>query len=868
MADYAAKIAFEALTYDDVLLLPGYSEVLPRDTDPSAQLTRNIRLKLPFVSAAMDTVTEAEMAIAMAQEGGIGIIHKNMNIRAQAELVRRVKRSESGMILDPFTLDETATLADAKKMMRTNNIGGIPIVDEQRRLKGILTNRDLRFEKDMTRPVSAVMTPAPLVTAQAGTELSAAEDILQDSKVEKLPVVDTEGRLVGLITYKDIRKRRRAPNACKDEFGRLRVGAAVGVTPDLLDRVAALVEAGVDVVSVDTAHGHSKGVLDAVRNLKQHYPNLEIIAGNVATAEGARALADAGADAVKVGVGPGCFAAGTRVLMANGTYQNIELIQAGDRVINMLGQPVTVLKAWCTGVRQVMAVRHVHSLEETIVTPDHQFWVGDLSTVNAEAVASKSYTRVLEKPTRLGESKLRWKEVGEAGHDTFLLPRHIDFEWPPHFTQELASYAPEPAKLDRYQPLITDSYETGYVFGTFLGDGHAFLNTNGRSEIGHVAWYFARHETSIVQKLQRCLSQVVGFSGSEVVSTKGNLINVHLYSLPWARLLAEFGKREEKHLPTGYLCGNPDYLRGLRDGLLDSDGYTAGDGRLCFHNTAKPLVELFALLTFLLEGSFPNLEGEAGSMGGLQGTRDENCRISYRARLNRTHAKRQTADYNVVKVLSQRQLHATVPVYDIEVDCPTHSFIADNAIVHNSICTTRIIAGIGVPQLSAVLEAARGLEGTGVPLIADGGIKFSGDIVKALAAGASTIMIGSLLAGTEEAPGEVTLFEGRKFKSYRGMGSVEAMEDGSKDRYFQDAEDDVKKLVPEGIVGRVAYRGLAAEVLFQLAGGLRAGMGYCGAPTVDVLQQARFVRITGAGLRESHPHDVQITQEAPNYSTK
>ncbi|WBO83409.1 IMP dehydrogenase [Hymenobacter yonginensis] len=490
MADYAAKIAFEALTYDDVLLLPGYSEVLPRDADPSAQLTRNIRLKLPFVSAAMDTVTEADMAIAMAQEGGIGIIHKNMSIRAQAELVRRVKRSESGMILDPFTLEETATLADAKKLMRTNNIGGIPIVDGQNRLKGILTNRDLRFEKDMSRPVTAVMTAAPLVTANAGTELADAEDILQDSKVEKLPVVDPEGRLVGLITYKDIRKRRRTPNACKDELGRLRVGAAVGVTPDLLDRVAALVEAGVDVVSVDTAHGHSKGVLDAVRNLKQQYPNLEVIAGNVATAEGARALADAGADAVKVGVGPG------------------------------------------------------------------------------------------------------------------------------------------------------------------------------------------------------------------------------------------------------------------------------------------------------------------------------------------------------------------------------------------SICTTRIIAGIGVPQLSAVMEAARGLEGTGVPLIADGGIKFSGDVVKALAAGASSIMVGSLLAGTEEAPGEVTLFEGRKYKSYRGMGSVEAMEEGSKDRYFQDAEDDVKKLVPEGIVGRVPYKGLAAEVLFQLAGGLRAGMGYCGAATVEALQTARFVRITGAGLRESHPHDVQITREAPNYSSK
>ncbi|TGE19813.1 IMP dehydrogenase [Hymenobacter elongatus] len=490
MANVLPKIVFEALTYDDVLLLPAYSEVLPRDADTSSQLTRNIRIKLPFVSAAMDTVTEAEMAIAVAQEGGIGIIHKNMSIRAQAELVRRVKRSESGMILDPFTLEEHASLGDAKRLMRDNKIGGIPIVDAQRRLKGILTNRDLRFEKDMNRPVSEVMTKDKLVTANAGTELARAEEILQDSKVEKLPVVDTEGRLVGLITYRDIRKRRRSPNACKDEFGRLRVGAAVGVTPDLLERVAALVEAGVDVVSVDTAHGHSKGVLDAVRSIKATFPQLDVIAGNVATAEGARALADAGADAVKVGVGPG------------------------------------------------------------------------------------------------------------------------------------------------------------------------------------------------------------------------------------------------------------------------------------------------------------------------------------------------------------------------------------------SICTTRIIAGIGVPQLTAVMEAARGLEGTGVPLIADGGVKFSGDAVKALAGGASSIMVGSLLAGTEEAPGEVTLHEGRKYKSYRGMGSVEAMEDGSKDRYFQDAEDDVKKLVPEGIVGRVPFKGGAGEVLYQLAGGLRAGMGYCGAATIEELQQARMVRITNAGLRESHPHDVQITREAPNYSSR
>ncbi|MGI4743541.1 MAG: IMP dehydrogenase [Janthinobacterium lividum] len=492
MADHATpKIAFEALTYDDVLLLPAYSEVLPRDCDPGTQLTPRIRLHLPLISAAMDTVTEADMAIALAQEGGLGIIHKNMSVKAQADQVRRVKRSESALIQDPFTLPPTATLAEARQLMRKHNIGGIPVVEGDRRLVGILTSRDLRFEKDFSAPVTTVMVPlSRLVAAPAGIDQHAAEDMLQDKKVDKLPLVDAEGRLTGLMTYKDIRKRRRAPHASKDQLGRLRVGAAVGVTADLLQRVAALHEAGVDLISVDTAHGHSKGVLDAVRLIKKEYPTLDVMAGNVATAAGARALADAGADVVKVGVGPG------------------------------------------------------------------------------------------------------------------------------------------------------------------------------------------------------------------------------------------------------------------------------------------------------------------------------------------------------------------------------------------SICTTRIIAGIGVPQLSAVMEAARGLEGTGITLVADGGIKFSGDIVKALAGGAAAVMVGSLLAGTEEAPGELIIYEGRKYKSYRGMGSVEAMEDGSKDRYFQDAEDDVKKLVPEGIVGRVPFKGGVDEVLYQLAGGLRAGMGYVGAANLTALQAAQFVRITGAGLRESHPHDVQITREAPNYSSR
>ncbi|MDW3196165.1 MAG: IMP dehydrogenase [Cytophagales bacterium] len=485
-----SKFQQEALTYDDVLLIPGYSEVLPRDTETDTYITRNIKLNIPLVSAAMDTVTEASLAISMALEGGIGIIHKNMTIADQAAQVRKVKRSQSGMILDPITLPVNSTVRDAEMIMSENKIGGIPVVDSNRKLIGIVTNRDLRFEKQLGRAVSEIMTKDNIVTGTNEIGLAEAEEILQEHKIEKLPIVDATGTLTGLITYKDILKNKDRPNACKDEYGRLRVGAAVGVTPDISDRIAALIKAGVDLVSIDTAHGHSKGVIETAKRIKQEFPDIDLIVGNVATGAAAKALVDAGADAIKVGVGPG------------------------------------------------------------------------------------------------------------------------------------------------------------------------------------------------------------------------------------------------------------------------------------------------------------------------------------------------------------------------------------------SICTTRIIAGVGVPQLTAVYESARAIAGSGVPVIADGGIRFSGDVVKAIAGGANTVMIGSLLAGTEEAPGEVILYEGRKFKSYRGMGSVEAMEEGSKDRYFQDAEDDIKKLVPEGIVGRVPYKGLVGEVLYQLVGGLKAGMGYCGAGSIADLQKASFSKITNAGSVESHPHDIHITREAPNYSRK
>lgn len=485
-----SKILGEGLTYDDVLLVPAYSEVLPRQVDIRSKFTRNIYLNSPIVSAAMDTVTGSQLAIAIAQQGGIGVIHKNMSIEAQAREVRRVKRSESGMIQDPVTMIETAKVGDALQIMSENKIGGIPVVDAENTLVGIVTNRDLRFQKEMTKPVSEVMTKDKLITANRGITLQEAEIILQEYKIEKLPVIDANNKLVGLITYRDIIKLRKHPNSCKDQYGRLRVAAAVGVTEDAVERTEALVASGVDAVVIDTAHGHTKGVVGVLEKIKAKFDGIDVVVGNVATSEGATYLADAGADAIKVGIGPG------------------------------------------------------------------------------------------------------------------------------------------------------------------------------------------------------------------------------------------------------------------------------------------------------------------------------------------------------------------------------------------SICTTRVVAGVGVPQLTAVLDAASALQDRDIPVIADGGIRYTGDVVKAIAAGAGSVMIGSMFAGVEESPGETIIYEGRKFKSYRGMGSIEAMQQGSGDRYFQDSLDDLNKLVPEGISGRVPYKGTLAEVMHQLIGGLRAGMGYCGAPDIQSLGNANFIRITNSGIRESHPHDVSITREAPNYSLK
>ena len=855
------KFSREGLTFDDVLLVPAESHVLPNDVSTATQLTREIRIEIPIVSAAMDTVTEARLAIAIAREGGIGIIHRNLPIDAQVAEVDKVKRSESGMIVEPVTLPRQALVSDALELMARYHISGVPITDDDGKLVGILTNRDLRFAPDATQPVSTLMTAHELVTAPVGTTLHEAEAILHRHKIEKLPVVDGEGRLRGLITVKDIQKRIEFPHATKDDQGRLRVGAAVGVGPDAWERAGALVDAGVDVLVVDTAHGHSASVPQMVERVKSEW-DVQVIAGNVATAEATEVLIEAGADAVKIGVGPGCFAAETRVLMADSTYKDIAEVVAGDRVINMQGEPVTVRRAWCTGTREVMALKHVAAPNETLATPDHRFFVGDLNTVSQATLGSKGYVAMLERPTKRRTSKVGWKPLVSLEQDVLLLPRNIAFELPDEFEIDLREFAVRKQKqLERYKTKIGPSYFLGYLFGTFLGDGDALIAPSRNSEIGRVAWSFGPQERETAEKLAECVELVTGVTPT---IKEGGVIRVYLWSLQWARLLAELGKRDRKHLPTKYRCGDPFYLKGLFDGLLDSDGHVAADGRLSFHNTSRELVELFGVLCFLLIGSFPNVNAEEGSAGGLLNTSDSRCRPSFRARLDRRHDKRLASDYQVVKKIASRRLGISMPVYDLEVDCPTHSFIADNAIVHNSICTTRVVAGVGVPQITAIYDCA---QAASVPVIADGGMTSSGDIAKAIAAGADSVMAGSLLAGTDESPGEVVLQQGERFKEYRGMGSLGAMRarGSSRDRYFQGDVEDVEKLVPEGIEGRVPYKGPLAAILHQLVGGLRQAMGYCGAATVDDMKRAQFVRITAAGLRESHPHDVTITKEAPNY---
>ncbi len=847
------RIIQEALTFDDVLLLPAHSHVVPKDADLKTQLTRAIALNLPLVSAAMDTVTEGRLAIALAQEGGVGIIHKNMSAEQQAAQVRLVKKYESGVISDPITVSPDTTIREVLAITRAHNISGVPVV-RAKELLGIVTSRDLRFEPRMEVPVSAIMTPKErLVTVHEGASREQVQQLLHKHRIEKVLVVNERFELRGMITVKDIQKSTDFPHACKDEHGRLRVGAAVGVGAGTEERVAALVAAGVDVVVVDTAHGHSQGVLNRVQWIKQHYPDLQVIGGNIATAAAAKALVAAGADGVKVGIGPGCFAAGTRVLMADGYYKNIEAIRPGERVINQHGQPVTVRKAWCTGWREVMQIRHSASLWGTLATPDHRYLVEEARIMEATALSEDSAPDApSEWPAPPVFSPPQWREIGDVSKGHALFPAQIHFELPAQVPTALAALCGHRSEKH---------YTLGYVLGACLSVGEVLPpdTENAASAVGFVQWTLEPLRQHSALKLASYVEHLSAIAPCLSHRDDGR-IDIRLDSNLWAQSLRDLDLRAwGDALPPGLLCHDTAYLHGLWDGLLESAGRVYHDGRCHLQSTGPMLLELFNVLSLLRKQTLMR-------SGVTSSATSPHAVDHYHAMIPAPHAPTPPHAYHAVQLLDRQRLNLVLPVYDIEVDCPSHSFIADNAIVHNSICTTRIVAGVGVPQITAIANVRAALEGTGVPLIADGGVRYSGDLAKAIAAGAHSVMLGGLFAGTEEAPGEVELYQGRSYKSYRGMGSLGAMQQGSSDRYFQESESSVEKFVPEGIEGRVPYKGTIIAIIHQLMGGLRSSMGYVGCSNIEEMRtRPDFVRVTNAGMRESHVHDVAITKEAPNY---
>lgn len=930
----------EGLTFDDVLLIPAYSEILPSDTDTSTRFSRNIRLNIPLCSSAMDTVTEANLAIALAQQGGIGVIHKNFSIEQQAEEVDKVKRSESGMIVDPVTIRDSALVSEALKVMERFKISGVPVTDENGFLVGIITNRDLRFETRIEIPVSEVMTKQPLVTVPVGTTLTEAKVKLQQHRIEKLLVVDDGGHLKGLITVKDIQKAIRYPNAAKDELGRLRVAAAIGATGDFLERAEALINARVDAIVVDTAHGHSSRVIEAVKRIKSKFSDVEIVAGNIATAEATKALIDAGVDAVKVGIGPGsiCLNLKSLVLMYDNSIKRICDVQLGEKVITHLGRARRVTKTYRRKYQGAMIEVNAAGCPDKIqATPNHEFLAVTFDV--PEKLRSKNGAKYFFSKPKYNKG-LRWVRADELKkQDVLAIPRQkyeteICFfdllDAVPHYNSDehkiwskKIGYNSNPeshGKLSEkfgttrqiikrivsgrrktvdtlsiavneyldtvnYQRVLSPQKLNRYIFlgenlmrliGYYTAEGYVVGNENNRQ----MRFAFNENEIGFIEDVKNLVGAIFGYDKTTVRRTPRHAVEVIIHNHAIAKFFEWLLPKGavNKRLPDFVLNQSPENLRQFLIGALRGDGCLT-DARRIGYKTASPhlahqIAEIFARLGYLasVQSYEPKHKNHSTSyyvrIGGAQAKRFAEEFPELNLEITETIQHKQDVfaddDYFYVAVRSIKTLeNQELEVFNLEVE-EDHTYIANRVAVHN--CTTRVVTGAGVPQISAIIECVAAAKDSGVPVIADGGVKFSGDVAKAIASGADSVMIGSLFAGTEEAPGETILFQGRTFKTYRGMGSIGAMKQGSSDRYSQEGTVSESKYVPEGIEGRVAYKGTLAEMVTQLVGGLRSGMGYTGCKSIEELQtKARFVRITSAGLRESHVHDVIITKEAPNY---
>ncbi len=941
--DWQEKYGPEALTFDDVLLVPAESAVIPRDVSVQTRLTRRIGLNIPILSSAMDTVTEAGLAIALARQGGIGILHRNMPIERQVEMVRMVKRSESGMIVDPITLPPDRPIREAMALMGRYHISGVPITEPSGRLVGILTNRDLRFEEDLDILISERMTRENLVTVPVGTTLDEAKEILRRHRIEKLLVVDDNYILRGLITVKDIMKRIQYPHSCKDELGRLRVGAALGTGDDLQERAQALLEAGVDVLVLDSAHGHSRGVLEALVRLKGWFPQAEVIAGNVVTAEGTRALIERGADGVKVGVGPGsiCLGPETEILMADGSVKSIGEVVPGDMVITHRGRPRRVTRVYKRPYEGPLVHVTINGCPRVLrMTPNHpclamhyqatekarrkyggkyffdkpQYNHG-LAWISAEDLHVQD---VLAIPRRCTEPPaVIYDLLGNVPHyrtdGTWLWANESARHQNPETYHDLAgrfhttpppigtigtgrrrvqddlqvqgqtclktSACGQPAPAHRTRRYVSLDGRLMRLLGYYAAEGHLAGVANER----RLCFGFHQNETAYHEDVIRLIEGVFGYDGASIVpGGRGRRgVSVLIRSHALARFFETLipGVAATRRISPEVFDQPPDLVREFIVGAWRGDGSGDRDGRVGYKTASPALAYQMADMLIRL-GFMPSMSRHVPKNPRWTPTYYVRLSGAQRARFadlfpeipmqtpspERFYTKQRVwADeqYVYTTVKDVAVVHEALQVYNLEVE-EDESYVANRVAVHN--CTTRVVSGAGMPQITAIANCVAAAAPHDVPIIADGGIKYSGDIAKAIAAGAHSVMIGSLFAGTEESPGETILYEGRSFKAYRGMGSLGAMKEGAGDRYFQAG---LEKLVPEGIEGMVPYKGPLAEVVYQLIGGLRAGMGYCGCATIEEMRhRARFVRITGAGLVESHPHDVIITKEAPNYERR
>ncbi|HET9532595.1 MAG TPA: IMP dehydrogenase [Blastocatellia bacterium] len=930
----------EALTFDDVSIVPARSGVLPTDAETNTKFTRNIPLNIPISSAAMDTVTESHLAIAIAQQGGIGVIHKNLSIEAQRDEVDKVKRSESGMIVDPVTMTPDRLIMEAVEVMDRYRISGVPIVEKNGHLVGILTNRDLRFETRLDLPISEVMTRENLITVPVGTTLNEARAILQRHRVEKLLVVDDDYRLKGLITVKDIQKAIKYPLAAKDGLGRLRVAAAVGAGGDFMERAEELVRARVDALVIDTAHGHTEGVIDAVKRIKSRFPELDLVAGNIATAEATKDLISAGVDAVKAGMGPGsiCLRGDSLILMADSGVKPIAELQVGEMVVTHRGVARPVTRTYRRLNHGPMIALNVGGCPDRLhVTPNHEFLA--ITFDAPEGLRRKNGAKYFFS-TQKHNAGLTWVRADRLKpQDVLAIPKRkfavearvFDMSTVvPHYqADELSVWANKPSRnfnRENYHHLAerfgttarvigsivtgkrfvaddlgakVDEYldRQGYIrfmtpvrlhrfvpldsslmrlIGYYLAEGYIVGKPNNRQ----ARFAFGAHEQAYAEDVCRLVDSIFGYRGTTVHETRRHALEARVNNHAIARLLESLipsGARN-KRMPEFLLNQTRECLRQLLIGALRGDGCLKNPRRIAYKTVSPHLAHQIADV-FMRLGYMPSIQSASNDR--------KNWSTSYHVRISGSQCARFAEefpelgieypvdlkvkqdyfaddDYFYVAVLSvESEESGEVEVFNLEV-AEDHTYVANRVAVHN--CTTRVVSGAGVPQITAIMDCARAARGTGVPVVADGGIKYSGDITKAIAAGADSVMIGSLFAGTDESPGEIILFQGRSFKSYRGMGSISAMKQGSRDRYGQAGETQMAKLVPEGIEGRVPYKGPLSSLVHQLVGGLRAGMGYCGCRTITELQErARFIRVTSAGLRESHVHDVIITKEAPNY---